>query len=416
MERISYQSKKYARVQNLMHLINEESLKSAHRRQSRNKARGIDGIGKDEFGINLDENVHKIIASMKSMNYRPQPVRRTYIPKSNGKLRGLGIPAYGDKLVQDVMAKILNSIYEPRFLECSKGFRPNKRAQDAVREIVHNTTVCKVGYIVEADIRGFFDNVDHEWLLKFLRHDIDDEVFLRYIARFLKAGVMEGTEIYDSDKGTPQGGLVSPILANVYLHYVLDLWMEKYIKPRAKGEVYYVRYADDFIIMTQYKVEAEGILTALKERLAKFSLETADDKTKILGFGRWKGNKETFDFLGFTFGYGVTRNGKYRTNVYSSKKKLKDKRQAVRKWLHENMHMPTKILLEKLRTKLTGHNNYYGVSGNLHSVEKFFEYVRHVTYKTLCRRSQKKRLNWNKFSEIWIQYVPKPKISVNIWL
>ena len=228
----------------LIHLVNKETIKEQHRKQPKEKASGIDRITKEEYDKDLDKNIENLIKRMKKFSYKPLPVRRTYIPKLNGKLRPLGIPSYEDKLVQGVMANILNEIYEGKFLDCSYGFRPNRNCHQAIRAINQHIMINKVNYILDADIKGFFDNVNHEWLMKFQEHDIGDKNFLRYINRFLISGYMENMKYYETDKGTPQGGLISPILANVYLHYVLDLWFEKYVKPRLKGEAYLVRYAD----------------------------------------------------------------------------------------------------------------------------------------------------------------------------
>ena len=277
---IRCQSAAYPKVQNLMHNVNEETLMAEHVKQSRKKATGVDGINKDEYGENAEGNIAELVERMKRFSYKPQPVRRTYIPKTNGKLRPLGIPAYEDRLVQGSMSYILNEVYEARFLDCSYGFRPGRSAHDVVRYIHQTVMTRKVNCVLEADIKGFFDNVNHDWLMKFLGNDIQDKNFLRYVKRFLIAGVMEGTELLDSDKGTPQGGQISPVLANVYLHYVLDLWFEKVVKPKLKGEAHYVRYADDFLILFQYENEAKKVLEALKTRLSKFSLEVAEDKTR----------------------------------------------------------------------------------------------------------------------------------------
>lgn len=315
---IREQSAKYPAVQNLMHNVNERTLMAEHRKQSRKKATGVDGIDKAAYDENAPERIAALVERMRKFQYKPLPVRRTYIPKVNGKLRPLGIPAYEDRLVQGVMAKVLNEVYEPRFLGCSYGFRPGKGAHDVVRYINQTIMTKKVNYVLEADIKGFFDNVDHDWLMRFLAHDIQDKNYLRCVERFLIAGIMEDGKRLASDRGTPQGGLISPVLANVYLHYVLDLWMEKAIKPRLRGEVYYVRYADDFLILFQYENEARKVMDTLKKRLGKFSLEVAEDKTRILPIGRFKGTKEDFDFLGFTFFNAKTRSGKYRLGVRTS--------------------------------------------------------------------------------------------------
>ena len=412
---IRYQSRTYAKLETLMNRVNEERLKEEHRKQVQNKAVGIDGVTKGEYGEKLDENVANLVARMKEFSYKPLPVRRAYIPKANGKLRPLGIPSYEDRLVQSVMAGILNDIYEERFLDCSYGFRPGRRAHQVVREINQTIMVRKVNYVLEADIKGFFDNVDHDWLMKFLENDIADRNFLRYVKRFLIAGVMEGTERKESDKGTPQGGQISPVLANVYLHYALDLWYEKVLRKRCRGEVYYVRYADDFLLMFQYENEAREVMAALKGRLGKFGLELAEDKTRILPIGRFKGTKEDFDFLGFTFFNTQTREGKYRLGVRTSKKKLKTKKQTVKVWLHDNMHKPVSETMKRIELSLQGHFNYYGVSGNLAQIYKFWKYDKYEYYKVLNKRHQKRSMKYPDYLRIWNYYVKEPHLTKDIW-
>ena len=412
---IREQSAKYPAVQNLMHNVNEETLMAEHRKQARRKAVGIDGVDKAAYDENAQENIAALVERMKKFQYKPLPVRRTYIPKANGKLRPLGIPAYEDRLVQGVMAAVLSEVYEPRFLECSYGFRPGRSAHDVVRSINQTIMTKKVNYVLEADIKGFFDNVDHGWMMKFLAHDIQDRNFLRYVKRFLIAGVMEEGKRLDSDRGTPQGGLISPVLANVYLHYVLDLWMEKAVKPKLRGEAYYVRYADDFLILFQYEDEAQKVLEALKKRLGKFSLETAEDKTRILPIGRFKGTKEDFDFLGFTFFNTRTRTGKYRLGVRTSKKKLKAKRQAAKAWLKEHMHRPVAETMKTVASVIRGHCNYYGVNGNFHAIQSFWKYLKYTTYRVLNRRHQKRSMKYDKYLRIWNYYVKEPHLTTDIW-
>jgi group II intron reverse transcriptase/maturase len=412
---IRYQSRTYAKLETLMNRVNEESIKEEHRKQERKKASGVDGVNKDDYGKELENNVADLIARMKRFSYKPQPVRRTYIPKTNGKMRPLGIPSYEDKLVQGVIAEVLNDIYEERFLDCSYGFRPGRSAHDVVRYVNQTIMTKKVGYVLEADIKGFFDNVDHEWLMKFLEHDIADRNFLRYIKRFLIAGIMEGTEYSESEKGTPQGGLISPVLANVYLHYVLDLWVEKVLKKALKGEVYYVRYADDFILMIQYENEARQVMEALKARLGKFGLEAAEDKTRILPMGRFKGTKEDFDFLGFTFFNTQTRNGKYRIGVRTSKTKQKAKRQTAKAWIKGRRTQPVAETMKRVNISLQGHFNYYGVNGNSRQIQKFWKYVKDSCYRMLNRRDQKGKFRYDKFQRVWDFYVKPPRLTVNIW-
>ena len=412
---IRYQSATYPAVQNLMHNVSEQTLMAEHRKQARKKATGIDGVDKTAYDENAEENIRELVIKMKKFQYRPQAVRRTYIPKANGKMRPPGIPAYEDRLVQGVMAGLLNEVYEVRFLDCSYGFRPKRSGHDVVRYINQTIMTKKVNYVLEADIKGFFDNVDHDWLMKFLEHDIQDKNFLRYIKRFLIAGIMEGTELIDSDRGTPQGGLISPVLANVYLHYVLDLWFEKAVKPKLRGEAYYVRYADDFLILFQYENEARAVMEALKSRLSKFSLEVAEDKTRILPMGRFKGTKEDFDFLGFTFYNTKTRGGKYRLGVRTSKKKLKAKRQAAKAWLHTRLTKPVAETMKLLAAVIRGHCSYYGINGNFHAIQSFWKYLKYSTYRMLNRRDQKGKLRYPKFLRIWNYYIAEPHLTTDIW-
>ena len=412
---IRYQSATFPTVQGLMHYINEQTLMMEHRKQTRKKATGIDGIDKTAYDENVEENIRELVSKMKKFQYRPQAVRRTYIPKGNGKLRPLGIPAYEDRLVQGVMAGLLNEVYEVRFLDCSYGFRPKRNAHDVVRYINQTIMTKKVNYVLEADIKGFFDNVNHDWLMEFLAHDIQDKNFLRYIKRFLIAGIMEGTELLESDRGTPQGGLISPVLANVYLHYVLDLWFEKAIKPKLRGEAYYVRYADDFLILFQYENEAQAVLNTLRNRLGRFSLELAEEKTRILPIGRFKGTKEDFDFLGFTFYNTTTRGGKYRLGIRSSKKKLKAKRQVAKEWLRTRLTKPGADTMKLLASIIRGHYNYYGVNGNFHAIQNFWKYLKYSTYRMLNRRDQKGKLKYPKFLRIWNYYIPEPHLTTDIW-
>lgn len=413
--RISSQSRRYAKVQNLMHNVNEQNLMAQHRHQKLHKAPGIDKVDKQRYETHVNENIGKLVQEMKRLQYRPLPVRRAYIDKGNGKMRPLGIPAYEDRLVQGAMADILNQVYEPRFLDCSMGFRPNRSAHDTVAYINQVIMCRKVNYVLEADIRGFFDNVNHDWMMKFLANDIDDKNFLRYVKRFLIAGIMEGAELKDSDRGTPQGGLISPVLANVYLHYVLDLWFEKAIRPKLRGEAYYVRFADDFLILFQYENEAKDVLEVLKRRLGKFMLEVAEDKTRILPIGRFKGTKDEFDFLGFTFFNAKTREGKYRLGIRTSKKKLKAKRQAAKAWLRTRMIRPIPETMMRVAAIIRGHCNYYGVNGNLRSLYKFHDYMKQMTHKMLNRRSQKGYVTNEKFQRVWDYYVAPPKLTKDIW-
>lgn len=417
-DRIAQQAQKYGKVRNLIHYVNEELLTAEHRRQKSGKAKGTDGIDKEAYEEKLGENIRQLLSDMKTFSYRPLPVRRTYIPKAGSdKFRPLGIPAYRDKLVQGVMRRVLDQIYEKKFYDFSYGFREGKSCHQAISEVNKIIFTGKVNYVADADIKGFFDNIDHKWLVKFLEYDIDDPSFIRYIVRFLKAGIMEDLKYYESDKGTPQGGCISPVCANVYLHYVLDMWFDKVIKSKCRGEAYIVRYADDFVAFFQYEDDAKKYYGSLKERLGKFGLELAEDKSRILPFGRFadKEKIETFDFLGFTH-VNAWKNGKYSVKHKTAGKKLKAKRMAVKKWLAENMHTPVSELIKRLNVKLKGHFNYYGLKDNFRGVESFRWYVICSLYHTLGRRSQKHRLNWEYFNIILAANpIVKASAAVGLW-
>ena len=412
---IKYQIQQGYKLQTIMHYVNRETLIKQHVKQQGNKASGIDGMTKEEYETNLENNITNLLSRMKSFSYKPKPVRKTYIPKSNGKLRGLGIPCYEDKLVQGAMADVLNEIYENIFLDFSYGFRPKRNCHKAVSQINWLLMTKKINYILDADIKGFFDNIDHDILMMFLEHEIADKNFLRYIKRFLKSGILEDYKYYESDKGTPQGGIISPILANVYLHYVLDNWF-KLIKKELKGEAYLIRYADDFVAMFQYEETARKFYKMLIERMRKFKLELAEDKTRILPFGRFKGTEESFDFLGFTFTNSKTITGKYRPNIGTNKKKLKQKFELAKRWLHDKMHEPLIEVGLSIRKKIIGHYAYYGINGNYKSLLKFYKYMKYTWYYTLRKRGQKNKIKYLDYLRVWNYLeIPKPEIYVNIW-
>ncbi|MDY0140030.1 MAG: group II intron reverse transcriptase/maturase [Candidatus Izemoplasmatales bacterium] len=417
---IREQSKRFKTVEGCMHCVNMERLKEEHKAQDFRKAVGVDGVTKETYGNDLENNLKRLVGDMKSFSYKPKPVRRAYIPKTDGKERALGIPSYEDKLVQGVMRRVLDEVYESRFMDFSYGFRRNKRAHQAVSRINNLMMRKKLNYVVDADIKGFFDNVNHEWLIKFLENDIEDKRFIRYIKRFLIAGVMKDGQYIESDKGTPQGGLISPILANVYLHYVLDLWFEKRIKKNYRGQAEMVRYADDFVCMFEYEKEARRFYRELKERLAKFDLELAEGKSKIIPFGRFAqanyNSKETFDFLGFTFINGETRTNKYRLVIQTSKKKLKQKKENVKEWLKTQTGENVLDIIKRLNKKIIGHYNYYGISGNFKGLNKFYFFIRTALYNMLTRRSQRSYLNWERYFKLLEKHpIVKPRLYVNIW-
>jgi len=422
-ERIAVLAEKHQQVQTLMHYVNHETLKAEHEQQPKGKATGVDGVTKEGYDLELDANIDALVNKLKTFSYRPQAVRRTYIPKAGSdKLRPLGIPSYEDKLVQGVMRRILDEIYEGKFYDFSYGFRKGKSCHQAVHEINQAIMLKRVNYIVDADIKSFFDDVNHEWLMKFLEHDIGDKNFLRYIKRFLKAGIVEDLSFFESDKGTPQGGLISPILANVYLHYILDIWFEKVVKKQCRGEAHIVRYADDFVCLFEFKEEAEEFFKALEKRLGKFGLELAREKSKIIMFGRFArsnsedGKTDTFDFAGFTHINGKTRAGKYRVMHRTSKKKLTSKYQIVKDWLRQNMHEKLSDTIKALNRKMRGHYAYYGISGNFTGIRDFYQYVKIALFKVSNRRSQRNSLTWDKYERLLEKFpILKPRLYVNIW-
>lgn len=427
LTRIAELAKQRPRVklQTLIHAIDEESLKAAHSALSADKAVGVDAVTKEEYGEKLQENITDLLSRMKRQAYKPQPVKRVYIPKTDKKKRPLGIPAYEDKLVQKALNEILTVIYEPEFLDCSYGFRPGRSCHDALKEVTKTLEKKKVSYVVDADIKGFFDNVDHGWMVKFLQDRIQDPNLLRLIQRFLKAGVIEARVEYETNTGTPQGGIISPTLANVYLHYVLDLWFEVKIKRECRGEAYLIRYCDDFVCFFQYQDEAEAFYGKLIERLRKFNLEIAEEKTKIIEFGRFaeerrhkrgEGKPETFDFLGFTHYCSKSKNGKFRVKRKTSRKKFKTKLKHFAEWLYQNMHTEIEELIKKINIKLVGHYRYYGVTDNTNRIHAFGYYIRRKLFEILNRRSQKKSLTWEGFAKLENRFpLAKAKIYVNIY-
>lgn len=410
----------------LAHLLNVQSLIQCHHELPNNKATGVNGTTKEQYAESLEENIMDLTSRLKSKSYRPVPVRRMYIPKLNSnKRRPLGIPEHEDKIVQKGIAKVLNAIYENDFLDCSFGFRPNRNCHDALKILNFYVEKRLVSYVVDVDIKGFFDNVDHKWMMEFLKHRITDPNLLRIISRFLKGGYMEEGRRYKTDKGTPQGGVISPILANVYLHYVLDLWFEKVVRKQCEGQAYIVRYADDFVCCFQHKREALQFYESLKLRLKKFNLEIAEDKTKVIPFGRFaennakrtgNGKPATFDFLGFTHYCGKSKQGKFRVKRKSSRKKVQGKLKESKEWLKSNRNKNIHLIMERFRRSLVGYYNYYCITDNSQTVNDFKEKIEILLFKWLNRRSQRKSFTWDKF-RLFLQMfpLPKPRIRVNIY-
>ena len=397
----------------LVHHLNVAFLKECYLELKRGKAPGIDGVTLAEYGKNLDENLRGLVERMKAKRYRPQPVRRVYIPKGNGKKRPLGIPSLEDKIVQLGVKKLLEAIYEQDFLAVSYGFRPKRSAHQALAALDRAIGASPTNYIVDMDIERFFDTIDHKWLMEFLGHRIGDPNLLRLIARILKSGVMEDGKYIHTDEGTPQGGNLSPLLANIYLHYVLDLWFEKRVKKQLEGYAELIRYADDFVVCFQKRSEANMFVGMLRARLGKFGLGISEEKSKILKFGRFASEDGkrpgTFDFLGITHYCGKSRKGKFALGRKTSRKKYQRSLKANSQWLRANRDvMKQRELWQILGQKLRGHYQYYGVSGNIRSLRRFHYQTIRLAYKWLNRRSQKRSYNWEQFGR-WVQYNPLPR-------
>ena len=405
------------RLQNLYRLLDEQFLEQVFYGLNKKAASGVDRVSYREYGANLKENIHRLVEKLKRKKYRAKLVRRKNIPKGKGRTRPLGIPATEDKLLQTAVSLILQAIYEQDFLSCSYGYRPKIGARNAVEELSARLQFGKHGYVVEADIKSFFDQIAHEWLLRMLKERVDDRPFLHLIRKWLKAGVLkEDGEVLMPEAGTPQGGSVSPVLANIYLHYVLDLWFEKVVKRHCQGEVLMIRYADDFVCLFQYRREAERFFRVLPQRLAKFSLKLAPDKTRIIRFNRFRNtNGKRFCFLGFEFYWGTSRKGKAQLYTRTSRKKLQSSVAEFAEWCRRHRHLGNRKIFSAINAKLRGHYNYFGVRCNYRSLNSYFRQAMVILRKWLNRRSQRRSCSWPKFSRLqkiyrveWPRIVIKP--------
>jgi RNA-directed DNA polymerase len=409
----------------LAHLLNEGFLKECYRGLGRDRASGIDGVSWKEYGERLDENIDDLVARLKAKRYKPQPSRRVYIPKDEHSKRPLGLPALEDKIVQKGVARILEAIYEQDFLDCSYGFRPNRSCHQALDKVDKTIMGYRVNYVIEADIKRFFDNVSHDWMMRCLQVRIKDPSLLLLIRRFLKAGYMDAGEFVLTTKGTPQGSNFSPILSNIFLHYVLDLWFEKKIKPQVKGACQLVRYADDYICMVQHFDDAQHIERAMRERFAKFGLELHPDKTRVIAFDARAANKgkedkhsvRTFDFLGFTHYWGKSRRGNLALRRKTSAKSFRKACKGMNTWLREiRCTAKLKEWWPMLLAKLRGHYQYYGISGNSRAIERYHYVTKRLVFKWLNRRSQKSSFNWKGFGAYLEHYpLPEPRIVHHLY-
>lgn len=404
----------------LHHVYNPDTLREAYHGLKRQAAAGVDGVTWQDYGEHLEANLQDLAGRLKRGGYRAKPTRRAYIDKADGRKRPLGVMALEDKIVQRATVEVLNAIYEVDFLGFSYGFRPGRSPHKALDAVYVAQLTRKVNWVLDADICGFFDAIDRNWLVKFIEHRIGDRRVVRLIQKWLNAGVLEEGKRIQSETGTVQGGSISPLLANVYLHYVFDLWVQQWRTLQARGEVVVVRYADDFIVGFQYKEEAERFVEELRQRFAKFGLELHSQKTRLIEFGPWaaknrrrrgQGKPETFDFLGFTHICGKKHSNGYFT-VYrqSMRKRVQAKVAEVKAELRRRICRPVPEVGNWLAAVLTGHYRYYGVPMNTRALALFRYQVGRLWRRTLSRRSQRGRISWERMARLIDRYLPKPRV------
>lgn len=404
----------------LLHHITPELLRTSFLELKRQAAPGIDGVTWQDYAERLEARIADLHDRIHRGTYRAQPSKRTWIPKTDGRQRPLGLAAVEDKVVQQAVKTVLECVYEADFLGFSYGFRPGRGCHNALDALWVGLTSKKVNWLLDADIRGFFDAIDHEWLLKFLQHRIADRRILRLIRKWLRAGVSEDGQWSETKVGTPQGSVISPLLANVFLHYVFDLWIEDWRKRQATGDVIVVRYADDFVIGFQYRSDAERCLGELRDRFRQFALELHPEKTRLIEFGRFaaerrakrgQGKPETFLFLGFTHLCGKTRKGAFTIQRKSTAKKLRAKLQEIKASLARRLHEKVSVTGRWLRSVVQGWFNYHAVPGNFPCLDQFLTEVQQLWRRALRRRSQRgRRWNWTRLTSLFQRWLPKPKI------
>jgi RNA-directed DNA polymerase len=401
----------------LLHHVDTGALERAFRRQKRQASAGIDGVTVVMYEQDLEHNLRDLCTRIHTGRYRPQPVRRVYIPKADGGQRPLGLPTLEDKIVQSAVAELLSAIYEVDFLGFSYGFRPGRSPHQALSALHTAIMSQRVNWVLDADIRSFFDTVDHEWLLRMVAHRTADPRILRLIRQWLEAGILESDEWHEADRGTPQGAGISPLLANIFLHYVLDLWVHQWRRRHARGRVSIVRYADDVVVGFESVGDARRMMADLKDRLAKFGLSLHEDKTRLIAFGRLpaltrqqRGERrpETFAFLGFTHYCGWTRDGRFIVKHKTQSKRLTRKLKAVRQEAWQLMHAPMAEQQRWYASILRGHYAYYGLPHNWRALNGFHQNLRLIWFRCLRWRSQKgRRLGWDQFKAL-LERFPLP--------
>jgi group II intron reverse transcriptase/maturase len=391
------------------HICDVDNLRACYDALEGRKATGVDGVTKEEYGRNLEENLRDLSERLKRMGYRPGPKRRSYIPKAGSeKGRPLGISDFEDKIVEEATKRTLEPIYEAVFEDSSYGYRPGRNQHECLEVLGRTIQQEKVSHVVEADIKSFFDKVNHEWMIQFLGHRIGDERVIRLIIRMLKSGIMEDGLVRASEEGTPQGSILSPLLSNIYLHYVLDLWFSRRVKKESRGEAYYFRFADDFLACFQYKDDAEGFRRRLGDRLEGFGLRLAEEKTQCIEFGRFaredankRGEKpKEFTFLGFTHYCGKTKEGYFKVKRRTSRKKLGQSLRKFSDWARKVRHVLRKgEMLRQAKIRVMGHLSYYAITDNMGRSSYYAYRARGILFKWLNRKSQRKAYTWASFSQ-----------------
>jgi RNA-directed DNA polymerase len=407
------------------HITDTDNLRACYDTLPANKATGVDGVTKKEYGKNLEDNLQDLSARLKRMGYRPGPSRRSYIPKAGSeKGRPLGISNLEDKIVEEGVKRTLEPIYETVFEDSSYGYRPGRSAHQCLDALGRAIQQKRVNHVVEADIRGFFDTVNHEWMVKFLRHKIGDERVIRLIIRMLKSGIMEDGLVQATERGTPQGSILSPLLSNIYLHYVLDLWFSRRVCRQSRGEAYYFRFADDFLACFQYTDDAERFHQRLGDRLEGFGLGLAEEKTHRIEFGRFaregaykRGKKpKEFTFLGFTHYCGKTKEGYFKVKRRTSRKKLGQSLRRFTDWARQSRHVLRKgEMLRQARTRVAGHLSYYAITDNSERCSYYVYRTKHILFKWLNRKSQRKAYTWDTYAQAlaWVGW-PTPSIRIDL--
>jgi len=401
------------------HVYDIDRLRECYYRLKRGSAVGVDGETWEHYGRNLESNLQDLSDRLKRGAYHAKPVRRVYIPKPDGRKRPIGVPALEDKIVQSATAEVLSAIYETDFKDFSFGFRPGRSQHDALDSLAVGIERRRVNWVLDIDLRSFFDTIDHGWMIKFIEHRISDKRVLRHIRKWLNAGVLEDGKIWQAEYGTPQGGSISPLAANIYLHYALDIWASIWRKSSARGQMLIVRFADDAVFGFQYRADAQRFLEELKKRLSRFHLELNVEKTRLFEFGRFaaenragrgEGKPETFDFLGFTHICGKSRKGKFVVLRQTKGKKMRAKLKELKLELRRRMHDSINQTGAWLRSVLLGHYRYYGVPRNIKAMGSFHYRVLWLWHRALKRRSQKHRCSWERMTMLAQRWLPTPKI------